>query len=71
MIHTKVSNPHVYSGLGQAGTPGIWGLREEDRKRNGQFITMSPPRFENLTTALQVDRQSCPITGSPHLPLII
>ena len=30
----------------------IWGFRKDDRKRNGQPITISTLRFENLTTAL-------------------
>ena len=30
----------------------IWGLSKEDSKKNGQSITISTPRFGNLTTAL-------------------
>ena len=38
--------------LGCFSPPGIWGFRKDDRKRNGQPITISTLRFENLTTAL-------------------
>ena len=30
------------------GGAGNWGFRKENRKRNGQSITISIPRFENL-----------------------
>ena len=33
----------------------ILGFRKEDRKRNGQFITIGAPGFEKLSTALLWD----------------
>ena len=35
--------------------PGISGFKKEDRKTNGQSITISTPRFENLMMALNLN----------------
>ena len=62
----------VTSEQGCFSTPRLWvSEKRTDREMDSLLFTISTPRFENLTTALHVDRQSYPITESPHLPLIV